>query len=41
MTPFSQLLQRIADIGIDFVIVGGPAAVLGFLSSRASAAVAR
>lgn len=27
MTPFSQLLQRIADAGIDFVIVGGFAAV--------------
>jgi len=27
MTPFSQLLQRIADVGIDFVIVGGFAAV--------------
>ncbi len=27
MTPFSHLLQRIADAGIDFVIVGGFAAV--------------
>ena len=27
MTPFSQLLQRIADAEIDFVIVGGFAAV--------------
>ena len=27
MTQFSQLLQRIADAGIDFVIVGGFAAV--------------
>ena len=27
MTPVSQLLQRIADAGIDFVIVGGFAAV--------------
>ncbi len=27
MTPLSQLLQRIADAGIDFVIVGGFAAV--------------
>lgn len=27
MTPFSQLLQRIADAGIDFVVVGGFAAV--------------
>jgi molybdopterin-guanine dinucleotide biosynthesis protein len=39
MTPFSQLLQRIAEAGIDFVIVGGFAAVLDFLSSRFSAAV--